>query len=106
MHEQEAVFSQVLGRFRLYTDVEEADAVVELLARADGLAAHGGEGAVVGGRVVRAGDGEGRERSVVAEFLHPAREVGGGEEGEVGILRQEDGGVVEAGIWCQRGQFC
>jgi len=45
--------------FRLDADVEEADAVLELLEWTDGLTSDGGEGFVMRGRVVGARDGEG-----------------------------------------------
>ena len=62
----------VVGR-DLDAEVEEADAVEELLSGRDGLAADGGRREVAGGRVVGAGDGEGGERGLVAEGFHPAR---------------------------------
>jgi len=58
VHEDQAVGVGIVGVLGLHADVEEADAVVELLGKGDRLAAHGGEGCVVSRRVVGAGDGE------------------------------------------------
>ncbi|EAQ93570.1 hypothetical protein CHGG_01805 [Chaetomium globosum CBS 148.51] len=71
--------------------VEEAHAVVELVEDGHGLAAHRGQGDVTGGRVVRAGDGEGREGQRVVQRRHPGGEVGRAEERQVRVLRQVDG---------------
>ena len=87
MHEHQSVFGRVIGVFGLDADVEKADAVVELLGHADGLALHGRKGVVVRGRVMCAWDAERGEWSDVFEATHPAGWVGGGEESQVGILR-------------------
>lgn len=85
MHEDE--FGGGRG-FRLDADVEEADSVFELPAYVDGLAAHGGQGFVVGGRVVRAGDGESAERGGVLQVGHPAVELGTAVDGEESVERE------------------
>lgn len=71
MNECKAVFAQVFRFSGLHADIEEADAVLELFSGRDGLAADGREGAMAGGRVVGAGDGEGGEGGLVFQFEHP-----------------------------------
>ena len=55
--EDELVGVGFIRRGDLDAEVEEADAVFELCARRDCLAADGGRGFVVGRRIVGAGDG-------------------------------------------------
>ncbi len=55
--EDDAVFGEILGGFGLNSNVEEADAVVELFAGTDCLAADGGEGSMACRGVVGSGDG-------------------------------------------------
>ena len=75
VHKDEAVLGRVCGGFGLDADVEEAHAVVELVARRDGLAAHGGKRFVAGGTVVGAGNAECGDGRVVVHFAHPVVEV-------------------------------
>ena len=65
MDEDEAVGVRFIGGGHLHAQVEEADAIGELFAGADGLTADGGRGAVMGGRVVGTGDREGAEGDLV-----------------------------------------
>ena len=82
----------------LDAEVEEADAVGELFFGADGLTADRGGCAVVGGRVVGAGDGEGAEGSLVGEVGHPFVEVGAGVKRDVVVLGEEDASEADFGV--------
>lgn len=83
----------------LDADVEEADAVEELVARGDGLAAHGGEGIVVRGAVVGAGHAESGEGRCVVEVLHPLVKVGAVEDADEGVAGKVDAREVEIWVW-------
>lgn len=58
MDEDEAVFGGVVGAFGLDSDIEEAHPVIQLVFYADCLATDGGEGLMMRGGVVCAGDTE------------------------------------------------
>lgn len=80
---------------RLRAHVEEADAVCELHRGGVRLAAHGGRGDVVCGRVVRARGGERGHGQAVWEDGHPFVEGRGPDQGELGVRNVPDrGGVV------------
>ena len=90
--EDEFVRGWLIGGGDLDAQVEEADAVFELFAGGDGLAADRGRGGVVSGGVVGAGDGEGAQGGGVGELAHPGIKVGGGVEGDVGVVGEVDAG--------------
>lgn len=80
-------------------DVEEANAILQLLGNTDGLAPDRRQRLVAGRRVVGAGDGQQRERPLVVELLHPGVELGRGEDGQVGAGGHvHDGEVVGAAV--------
>lgn len=92
--ESQLVIVQVDGD----TDVEEADAVAELLGDADGLAANRGQGGMTGRRVVSARNGEDGEGPLVVKLGHPGIEVRRGEDGDEGGLGNVDGSEVVLGV--------
>lgn len=81
------------------SEVEVADAAEELLVEGQGLSRDEGPDDVVGGAVVRAGDGEAGDGGGVRDAGHPFREVDGGRgagsamapgaDGEEGFLVEE-----------------
>lgn len=87
-----------VARAGLHAHVEEAHAVVQLLPHVDGLAPHRGQGDVAGRAVVRARDGQRRQRPVVAQLVHPGLELGRAEDGEAAGGDDEDGGELEGSI--------
>ena len=97
--EDELVRGRVVRGRDLDAQVEETDAVFELFARGDGLAANRGRGGVVSGGVVGAGDGEGAERGGVGQLAHPGVQVGGAVEGDVGVLGEVDAGEAVGGVF-------
>jgi hypothetical protein len=102
--EDDAVFGEILGGFRLNSNVEEADAVVELFAGTDCLAADGGEGLDgMSGSCGFRGWIE-REGFRLNSFIQDAgwrRRRGRGVRIGAGKLLYSESGEL-----CQRGQFC
>lgn len=100
MHEVQVPLRHIACASRLYTDVEEADAILELGCDVGCLAADGGEGAVVRVRIMGSGDAEGGEGEGVRDGAHPFCVVGWG------VLRVDckvccwRSGVVERDVAC------
>lgn len=98
VHQTELFLARILGVMRLHTDVEEAHAVVQLLARAHGLATDRGWGDVVGRRVVRSRDRERGEQHIIAQIAHPGVRVGRREDGQEGLGLHIDARELELGV--------
>ena len=109
VNEDELVGGGVVGVWDLDAQIEEADAVLELLEGRDSLAADGGWGFVVRGCVVGSGDAEGAHGRVVREVCHPGVEVGGAVQGDEGAVWKVDAGEAVFGVGgegFEGGGFC